>query len=111
MILGFTNCSIDLVDDVCVFVVVVFNVVVVVVVVVEGVSKFFSFLEMNNFEVVFLELGQRFASNNPKIYPKSDNTRRRTHTRHSKKSQDCFRNGPFHVLTRYKQRGAYNNEI
>ena len=43
MILGFTNCSIDLVDDVCVIVVVVFNVVVVVVVVVEGVSKFFSF--------------------------------------------------------------------
>ena len=42
MILGFTNCSIDLVDDVCVVVVVVFNVVVVVVVVVEGVSKFFS---------------------------------------------------------------------
>ena len=41
MILGFTNCSIDLVDDVCVVVVVVFNVVVVVVVVVEGVSKFF----------------------------------------------------------------------
>ena len=41
MSLGFTNCSIDLVDDVRVVVVVVFNVVVVVVVVVEGVSKFF----------------------------------------------------------------------
>ena len=55
MILGFANCSIDLVDDVCVVVVVVFNVVVVVVVVVEGVSKFFSFLEMNDLELVFLE--------------------------------------------------------
>ena len=54
MILGFTNCSIDLVDDVCVVVVVVFNVVVVVIVVVEGVSKFFSFLEMNDLELVFL---------------------------------------------------------
>ena len=55
MILGFTNCSIDLVDDVCVVVVVVFNVVVVVVVVVvEGVSKFFSFLEMNDLELVVL---------------------------------------------------------
>ena len=39
MILGLTNCSIDLVDGVCVVVVVVFNVDVVVVVVVEGVSK------------------------------------------------------------------------
>ena len=42
MILGFTNCSIDLVNDVCVVVVVIFNVVVVVVVVVEVVSEFFS---------------------------------------------------------------------
>ena len=41
MILGFTNCSIDLVYDVCIVLVVVSNVVVVVVVVVEGVSKFF----------------------------------------------------------------------
>ena len=48
MILGFTNCSIDVVDDVCVVMVVVFNVVVVIVVVVEGVPKFFSFLEMND---------------------------------------------------------------
>ena len=55
MILGFTNCSIDLVNDVCVVVVVVSNVVVVVVVVVEGVSKFFSFLEMNDFQLVFPE--------------------------------------------------------
>ena len=55
MILGFTNCSIDLVDDVCVGVVVGFNVVVVVVVFVEGVSKFFSFLVCNNFELGFLE--------------------------------------------------------
>ena len=88
MILGFTNCSKDLVDDVCVVVVVVFNVVVVVVVVVEGVSKFFSFLEMINLEVVFLQLCPSFDSNNPKIYPKSDNTRRRTHTRHSTKSRE-----------------------
>ena len=70
MILGFTNCSIDLVDDVCVVVVVVFNVVVVVVVVVEGVSKFFSFLEMNDFELVFLETYPSFPSNNPKMHPK-----------------------------------------
>ena len=61
MSLGFTNCSIDLVDDVCVVVVVVFNVVVVVVVVVEGVSKFFSFLEMNDLELVFLETFPRFS--------------------------------------------------
>ena len=54
MILGFTNCSIDLVDDVCVVVVVIFNVVVVGGGVVEGVSKFFSFLEMNDLELVFL---------------------------------------------------------
>ena len=83
MILGFTNCSIDLVDDVCVVVVVVFNVVVVVVVVVvEGVSKFFSFLEMNDLELVFLETYPRFPSNNPKMYPKGDHTRRRQHTQH-----------------------------
>ena len=60
MILGFTNCSIDLVDDVCVVVVVVFNVVVVVVVV-EGVSKFFSFLVWNNFELGFLENLSKFS--------------------------------------------------
>ena len=79
MILGFINCSIDLIDDVYVVVVVFFNVVVVVVVV-EGLLKFFSFLEMNNLEVVFLELCPSFPSNHPKIYPKSDNIRRRTHT-------------------------------
>ena len=43
MIFGFTNCSIHLVDGVCVVVVVVFNVVVVVVVVVKGVSNSFHF--------------------------------------------------------------------
>ena len=62
MILGFTNCSIDLVDDVYVVVVVVFNVVVVVVVVVvEGVSKFFSFLVWNNFELGFIENLSKFS--------------------------------------------------
>ena len=89
MILGFTNCSIDLVDDVCVVVVVVFNVVVVVVVVVaEGVLKFFSFLEMNDLEFVFLDTYPSFPSNNPKMYPKGDHTRRRQHTQHSTKSRE-----------------------
>ena len=89
MSLGFTNCSIDLVDDVCVVVVVVFNVVVVVVVVVvEGVSKFFSFLEMNDLELVFPETYPSFPSNNPKMYPKGDHTRRRQHTQHSTKSRE-----------------------
>ena len=88
MILGFINCSIDLVDDVCVVVVVVLNVVVVVVVVVEGVSKFFSFLEMNDLELVFLETYPSFPSNNPKMYPKGDHTRRRQHTQHSTKSRE-----------------------
>ena len=88
MILEFTNCSIDLVDGVCVVVVVVFTVVVVVVVVVEGVSKFFSFLKMNNLELVFLETYPSFPSNNHKKYPRSDNTRRQTHTRHSTKSRE-----------------------
>ena len=88
MILGFTNCSIDLVDDVCVVVVVVFNVVFVVVVVVEGVSKFFSFLEMNDLELVFLETYPSFLSNNPKMYPKGDHTRRRQHTQLSTKSRE-----------------------
>ena len=55
LILGFTNCSIDLVDHVCVVVVIVFNVVIVLVVVVEGVSKFFSFLETRNLELAFLD--------------------------------------------------------
>ena len=87
MILGFTNCSKDLVDDVCIVVVVVFNVVVVVVVV-EGVSKFFSFLDMNDLELVFLETYPSFPSNNPKIYPKGNHTRRRQHTRHSTKSRE-----------------------
>ena len=88
MILGFTNCSIDLVDDVCIVVVVVFNVVVVGVGVVEGVSKFFSFLEMNDLELVFLETYSSFPSNNPKMYPKGDHTRRRQHTQHSTKSRE-----------------------
>ena len=96
MILGFTSCSIDLVNDVCVVVVVVFNVVVVVVVV-EGVSKFFSFLGMSNLELAFLEPCPSFPSNNPKMFPKSDNTRRRKHTRHLSKSREYFRNSPFHV--------------
>ena len=87
MIWGFTNCSIDLVDDVCVVVVVVFNVVVVVVVV-EGVLKFFSFLEMNDFELVFLETYPSFPSNNPKMNPKGNHTRRRQHTQHSTKSRE-----------------------
>ena len=88
MILGFTNCSENLVEDVCVVLVVVFNVVFVVVVVVEGVSKFFSFLEMNDLELVFLETYQSFPSNNPKMYPKGDHTRRRQHTQHSTKSRE-----------------------
>ena len=88
MILGFNNCSKDLVHDVCVVVVVIFNVVVVVVIVVEGVSKFFSFLKMNDLELVFLETYPSFPSNNPKIYPKGDHTRRRQHTRHSTKSRE-----------------------
>ena len=98
MISGFTDCSKDLVDDVCV-VVVVFNVVIVVVVV-EGVSKFFSFLKISKFELAFLEPCPSFPSNNPKMYPKSENTRGRKHTRHSTKSRELFRNGPFHVLTK-----------
>ena len=80
MILGFTHCSKDLVDDVCVVVVVVSNVVVIVVVFVEGVWKFFSFLEMNELELAFLETDPSFRSNNPKIYPKGDHTKRRIHT-------------------------------
>ena len=90
MILGLTNCSIDLVDDVCVVVVVVFNVVVVVVVVVvvEGVSKFFSFLEMDDLELVFLETYPIFLSNNPKIHPKCNHKRRRKHTTCSTKSRE-----------------------
>ena len=88
MILGFTNCSIDLVDDVCVVVVVVFNVVVVVVVVYEGVSKFFSFLEMNDLELVFLETYPSFPLNNPKIHPKCNHKRRRKHTTCSTKSRE-----------------------
>ena len=88
MILGFTNCSIDLVDDVCVVVVAVFNVVVVVVVVVEGVSKFFSFLVMNDFDLVFLETYPSFPSNNPKMHPNCNHKRRRQHTQHSTKSRE-----------------------
>ena len=90
MILGFANCSIDLVDDVCVVGVVVFNVVVVVlvVVVVEGVSKLFSFLVMNDLERVFLETYRSFPSNNPKIHPKCNHKRRRKHTTCSTKSRE-----------------------
>ena len=71
MSLGFTNCSIDLVDDVCVVLVVVFNVVVVVVVFVEGVSKLFSFLEMNDLELVSLKLIQVFLQITQKCTPKA----------------------------------------
>ena len=90
MILGFTDCSIDLLSDVCVFVFLVFNVivVVVVVVVVEGVSIFFSFLEISNLELAFLEPCPSFSLNNPKMYPKGTHTRRRKHTTHSTKSQE-----------------------
>ena len=88
MILGFTNCSIDLLSDVCVFVVLIFNVVVVVVVDVEGVSKRFSFLEMCNLELAFLELCPSFPLNNPKMYHKGAHTRRRKHTTHSTKSRE-----------------------
>ena len=88
IILGFTNCSMDLVDHVCVVVVVVFNVIVVVVVVVEGISKFFSFSEMKNLELAFLEPWQSVPSYNPKIYPKGDHTKRRKHTTHSTKSRE-----------------------
>ena len=86
--LGFTNCSIDLVDDVCVVMVVVFNAVVVVVVAVEGVSKSFLFSEMNDLELFFLDTYPGFPSNNPNKYPKGDHTRRRQHTRHSTKSRE-----------------------
>ena len=86
MILGFTNCSIDLVDDVCVVVVVVFSIVVVVVV--EGVSKLFSNLEMSNLELAFLEPCPTFLSSNPNLYPKGDHTRRQKHTTHSTKSRE-----------------------
>ena len=61
--------------------VIIFNVVVVVVVVVvEGVSKFFSFLEMNDLELVFLETYPSFPSNNPKIHPKCNHKRQGKHT-------------------------------
>ena len=46
MILGFTNCSIDLVDNVCVVFGVVFSIVVVVLFFAAGVSKFFFFLHL-----------------------------------------------------------------
>ena len=96
MILGFTNCSIDLVDDVCVVVVVVFNVVVVVVVVVvEGVSKFFSFLVMNDFELVFLETYPSFPSNNPKIHPKCNHKRRQNILRVRRNHGSDFETVPF----------------
>ena len=87
MVLGFTNCSKDLVDEVCVVVVVVFNVVLVVVVV-EGVSKCFSFLKMSNLELAFLEPCPGCPSGNPKMYPKGEHTRRRKQTTHSTKSRE-----------------------
>ena len=49
---------------------------------------FFSFLEMNDLELVFLETYASFPSNNPKMYPKGDHTRRRQHTQHSTKSRE-----------------------
>ena len=88
MILGLTNCSKDLVDIVCVVVVVVFTVVVVVNVLVEGVSKGFSFLVLNNFELGFLETCRSFPSNNPKLHPKCNHKRRRKHTTCSTKSRE-----------------------
>ena len=88
MILGFTNCSIDLFDDVCIVVVVVRNVLVLVVVVVEGVSKFFLFLVLNNSEPGFLETCPGFASNNPKMHPKCNQKRRQKHTTPSTKSRE-----------------------
>ena len=51
-------------------------------------GKFFSFLEMNDLELVFLETYPGFPSNNPKMYPKGDHTRRRQHTQHSTKSRE-----------------------
>ena len=48
----------------------------------------FSFLEMNDLELVFLETYPSFPSNNPKMYPKGDHTRRRQHTQHSTKSRE-----------------------
>ena len=71
----------------------------------------FSFLEMNDLEVVFLETYPSFPSNNPKMHPKCNHKRRRKHTTCSTKSRELFRNGPFHVLRRYEQKGTYNNEI
>ena len=107
MILGFTNCSIDLVDDVCVVVVVVFNLVVVVVVVVEGISKFFSFLVLNNFELGFLESCPSFPSNNPKKYTpnattKGDGNILRIRGNH----ESDFETVPFMSSGRYEQRGT-----
>ena len=48
----------------------------------------FSFLEMNDLELAFLETYPSFPSHNAKKYPKSDNRRRRKHTRHSTKSRE-----------------------
>ena len=45
-------------------------------------------LEMNDLEFVFLETYPSFPSNNPKMYPKGDHTRRRQHTQHSTKSRE-----------------------
>ena len=48
----------------------------------------FSPMEMNDLELVFLETYPSFPSNNPKMYPKGDHTRRRQHTQHSTKSRE-----------------------
>ena len=46
----------------------------------------FHFLEMSS--LAFLEPCPSFPSNNPKMYPKGDHTRRRKHTTHSTKSRE-----------------------
>ena len=51
-------------------------------------EQLFSFLEKNDLELVFLDTYPSFPSNNPKMYPKGDHTRRRQHTQHSTKSRE-----------------------
>ena len=48
----------------------------------------FSFLEMNDLELVFLETYPTFPSNNPKMHPKCNHKRRRKHTTCSTKSRE-----------------------
>ena len=48
----------------------------------------FSFLEMNDFELVFLETYPSFPSNNPKMHPKCNHKRRQKHTTCSTKSRE-----------------------